>query len=68
MEREEVWNAGQAGETSTVDFELPISRIAYYDEDQEKFIVEAIEYELFVGAHALDENALTARFIVRSEP
>ncbi len=60
--------AVQAGETETVALELPISRIAYYDEVLERFIVEAIEYEIFVGAHSLDPNALTARFMVRSEP
>lgn len=54
--------AVQAGETKTVHFEVPISRLAYYDEDEEQFVVEAIEYELFVGANSLDPNALTARF------
>ena len=54
--------AVQAGETKTVQFEVPISSLAYYDEDEEQFVVEAIEYELFVGANSLDPNALTARF------
>ena len=60
--------AVRAGETRKVDLELPISRLAYYDENQEKFIVEEIEYELFVGAHSLDQNGLTTRFWVGSEP
>jgi beta-glucosidase len=54
----------QAGESKTVNLELPLSRLAYYDESQEQFIVEAIEYELFAGAHSQDQNALTARFWV----
>ena len=56
--------AVQPGEIKTVHIELPISRLAYYDESRECFIVEAIEYDLFVGAHSLDQNALTARFVV----
>ncbi len=60
--------AVQPGETKTVPFELPISRLAYYDENEEIFIVEAIEYELFVGANALDQNGLRARFLVSNEP
>jgi beta-glucosidase len=59
--------AVQADQTRKVDLELPISRLAYYDESQEKFIVEEIEYELFVGAHSLDQNGLTTRFWVGSE-
>jgi beta-glucosidase len=59
--------AVQPGEIKTVHIELPISRLAYYDESRECFIVEAIEYELFVGAHSLDQNALIARFLVGSE-
>jgi beta-glucosidase len=56
--------AVQPGQTITVNLELPISRLAYYNEDQERFIVEPLVYELFVGAHALDQNGLTARFSV----
>jgi len=59
--------AVQPGETKTVHIELPISRLAYYDQSQERFIVEAIEYELIVAAHSLDQEALTARFRVGSE-
>lgn len=58
--------AVQAGETKTVHFEVPIPWLAYYDEDEEQFVVETIEYELFVGANSLDPNALTTRFAVLS--
>jgi beta-glucosidase len=54
----------QPGETKTVQFSLPISRLAYYDETQADFVVEPLEYELFVGAHSLDPQALKARFRV----
>jgi beta-glucosidase len=58
--------AVQAGETKTIHFEVPIPRLAYYDENEEQFVVETIEYELFVGANSLDPNAPTARFAVLS--
>jgi beta-glucosidase len=55
------------GETRTVHFEFPVSRLAYYDETRQDFIVEPLEYELFAGAHSLDQHALKARFAVRGE-
>ncbi|MBN2002353.1 MAG: glycoside hydrolase family 3 C-terminal domain-containing protein [Anaerolineae bacterium] len=55
------------GETKTVHFSVPVSRLAYYDEAQGDFVVEPIEYKLFVGAHSLDDHALKAQFVVRSE-
>jgi beta-glucosidase len=57
----------QPGETKAVPFSVPISRLAYYDETLADFVVEPLEYELFVGAHSLDQQALKARFIVRSD-
>jgi beta-glucosidase len=57
----------QAGETRTVQFRVPISRLAYYDESQADFVVEPLEYEIFVGAHSLDTHALKARFVVREQ-
>ena len=57
----------KAEETKRVQFDLPVSRLAYYDEGQADFVVEAIEYELFIGAHSLDPNALKARVVVSSE-
>jgi beta-glucosidase len=55
----------QPGETRTVKFEVPGSRLAYYDESQADFVVESLEYEVLVGAHSLDPQALKARFVVR---
>jgi beta-glucosidase len=57
----------QPGETKTVQLSVPIPRLAYYDETQADFVVEPLEYELFVGAHSLDQQALKARFMVRGE-
>ncbi len=57
----------QPGETRTVQFRVPISRLAYYDESQADFVVEPLEYEVFVGAHSLDAHALKARFVVRQQ-
>ena len=57
----------QPGETKTVQLCVPIRRLAYYDEAQANFVVEPLEYKIFVGAHSLDQHALKARFEVRSE-
>lgn len=53
------------GETTAVTFDVPVTQLAYYDEAQSEFVVEPLEYELCVGAHSLDKNALRARFVVR---
>lgn len=55
----------QPGETKVVQFSLPVSRLAYYDEALADFVVEPIDYEVFVGAHSLDAQALKARFTVQ---
>jgi beta-glucosidase len=55
----------QPGETKSVQIDVPVSRLAYYDEGKADFVVGALEYELFVGAHSLDSSALKARFVVR---
>ena len=56
----------QPGETKSVQLSLPMSRLAYYDEARSGFVVELIEYEVFVGAHSLDPDALKERFEVRA--
>jgi beta-glucosidase len=55
------------GETKTVQLSVPMSQLAYYDEAQADFVVEPLEYELFVGAHSMDQHALKARFAVTSQ-
>ena len=51
-----------AGETRTVKLDIPVTDIAYYDENAKDFIVEPIEYEVFAGRHSLDDRALKSRF------
>lgn len=53
------------GERSPVRLEVPVADLAYYDAERREFVVEPIDYEVVVGRHALDENALRARFRVR---
>lgn len=57
----------QPGETKVVDIEIPVERLAYYDETRSGFVVEPLEYELCVGAHSLDAQALKARIVVQGE-
>jgi beta-glucosidase len=57
----------QPGETKPVHFNIPLFQFAYYDEALADFLVEPIEYEIFVGAHSLDHQALRARLTVHSD-
>ncbi len=52
------------GEERVVEFEVPATDLAYYEEAQ-GWIVEPIGYEVIVGSHSLDPNALRTRFQVR---
>ena len=52
------------GEQKTVTLDIPVSDIAYYDENTEEFVIEPIEYEVFVGRHSLDTQFLKTRFRV----
>jgi beta-glucosidase len=54
------------GETRPVRLEVPVSDLAYYDDAGSGFVVEPGSYEAVVGRHALDEDALRARFFVVS--
>jgi beta-glucosidase len=56
----------QPDETCRVQLNLPLSRLAYYDEKEAGFVVEPLEYEVFVGAHSLDPQALKERFVVQA--
>ncbi|MCJ7703246.1 MAG: glycoside hydrolase family 3 C-terminal domain-containing protein, partial [Anaerolineales bacterium] len=57
----------QPGETKSVSLDIPISRLAYYDENLADFAVEPLEYEVFVGANSLDDHALKQRFTVLTD-
>jgi beta-glucosidase len=49
------------GETKTIQMEIPIKDLAYYDE-QSGWTVELTGYTLIVGQHSLDDRALRAEF------
>lgn len=51
----------QPGETKTVQLDIPVKDLAYYDE-QSGWTVEATRYTLIVGQHSLDDQALRAEF------
>jgi len=50
--------AVDAGETRRVEIELPIHKLAYFDEASDDFVVEPIEYEVMAARHASDPDAL----------
>ena len=51
------------GETRTVRLAVPAASLAYYDE-KNGWIVESGDYEVIVGRHSLDDEALRARFAI----
>jgi beta-glucosidase len=53
-----------AGASDTVTLSFPVEDVAFWDVSSGSFLVEPIEYEVRVGAHAGDPLALTARFTV----
>jgi beta-glucosidase len=52
------------GETRTVHLAVPAANLAYYDEAN-GWIVEPGTYEVFVGRHSLDDQALRAQLEIR---
>ena len=52
------------GETRTVRLAVPAASLAYYDE-KNGWIVESGDYEVIVGRHSLDHDALRARFAIQ---
>ncbi len=55
--------AVEPGETQSVQLEVPVKDLAYYDL-KSGWVVEPTEYDVIVGQHSLDEHALRARFCV----
>jgi len=56
------WRVGvKLGETKTVQVDIPVKDLAYYDE-QSGWTVERTSYTLIVGQHSLDDQALRAEF------
>ena len=54
-----------AGETKSVSFSIPQSRLAFYNIDLKK-VVEAGEFDLFVGASSMDKDLLKSSFTVKN--
>jgi beta-glucosidase len=52
------------GETKTVRLAVPVADLAYFDPAR-GWVVENISYEIIVGRHALDQDALRAVVTVR---
>ena len=52
------------GETRTIAFTLPASRLAYYDETQPGWVVEPIGYRVRVGPSSRTTDLLSAQFQV----
>jgi len=56
------WRVGlKPGETKTVQVNIPVKDLAYYDE-QSGWTAEPTSYTLIVGQHSLDDRALRAEF------
>ncbi|MCD8194511.1 MAG: fibronectin type III-like domain-contianing protein [Tannerellaceae bacterium] len=44
----------EPGETRTVEIDVPVSELAFYDETQRKFVVEPGEFQFHIAASAGD--------------
>lgn len=53
------------GQTKRVDFLLAAKHLAYYNEQQAKWFVEAITYSVHVGPSSRMEDLLDTRFRIR---
>ena len=56
----------QPGETKTVQLDIPVKDLAYYDE-QSGWTVEPTRYTLIVGQHSLDDQALRTELKIISK-
>ena len=45
----------------TLTLKFPTSRLAYFDDNQNDFVLERIGYGVFVGQDSLDPNSLRAQ-------
>jgi len=48
-------------ESKRVSMRIPVSQLAYFDEEKDDFVVERIEYELLAARHSLAADALSVR-------
>ena len=54
----------EPGEIETVNFEIPIQNLAYYDENAHCWAIESGVYALYVGGSSADKDLLTQKFRV----
>ena len=54
----------QSGETKELLLKVAVDDLAWYDPAIKKWVVDQMEYELFVGGSSDSKNLLTARFFV----
>ena len=55
----------ERGQTKRVDFWLAAKQLAYYDEQQAKWIVEALTCSVYAGPSSRMEDLLSAKFRIR---
>lgn len=52
------------GETKTVDFTLPASKLAFYNDDMD-WVVEAGDYKIMVGGSSLEKDLLNINLNIK---
>ncbi|WP_310621049.1 beta-glucosidase [Flexibacterium corallicola] len=57
----------KSGEFRYIDIPVPINSLAYFCEDADNFTLEPTTYDIYVGHHAHDANALVTRFALNME-
>lgn len=54
----------EPNETKTLDLELNVSDLAYYDVTAHEWIIEEIEYIVYVGSSSLEEDLQSTTFVI----
>jgi len=57
----------EPGQTKRVDFLLAAKQLAYYDEQQARWIVEPLTYSVHAGPSSKTEDLLSTKFRVRAK-
>ena len=52
----------EAGASTVVNLSIPISDLAYYNPERKEWVVEAMEYELFVGNSSSEKDLMQTVF------
>jgi beta-glucosidase len=52
------------GESRRVEITLPVERLAYYDEEQQNWVVESGRYRLHIGASSQADDLLSTDFLI----